>query len=483
MKFLVLFVNCLLFVLAAGCAQNQHPDFDRLYEKRQSINERLNSNFATTPPVIVIPGLFGSRLIDRDTGEEIWPGKASKLIFGQYRDLEMAIYAETLTPKPSQLIPGGITETAVGQDFYGRLLNTLQKYGGYQPSELNHVLKDPTERRLYIFDYDWRQDNVVTAGLFADFIQQIRMDYANPNLKVDIIAHSMGGLMARYYLRYGRQDVLNDNKLKVTWAGASTINKMILLGTPNLGSLSSIEGFIRGQKVGLGRIPRDVVATMPATYQMFPHRIVKWLYDNNGQPIDRDQFDVNTWRTLQWNIFAPEFKNQLSNAKLSLLERYFERYSERARRFSWSLTICPNYSSEGCPAEISEPPVRLVVFGGNCTLTPARLVLEEPDDGSTIRFTPASVKDPNPEVNYKKLMMDPGDGTVTKPSLLGRDALEPHTPRHEYSYFPLAYSFMLCEKHSTLTSNIHFEDNLLDVLLTRARPWELHKDHGFSRKP
>ncbi len=49
---------------------------------------------------------------------------------------------------------------------------------------------------------------------------------------------------------------------------------MILLGAPNLGSVSAIEGFIRGQIVGLKRIPEEVVATIPSTYQLLPHRIV-----------------------------------------------------------------------------------------------------------------------------------------------------------------------------------------------------------------
>ena len=71
-------------------------------------------------------------------------------------------------------------------------------------------------------------------------------------------------------------------------------------------------------------------------------------------------------------------------------------------------------------------------------------------------------------------MFDPGDGTVTKPSLLARDTLNPLTPRHAFSYFPLGFAFLLCEDHSTLTGNAHFQNNLLEVLLTRARPWELH---------
>ena len=63
-------------------------------------------------------------------------------------------------------------------------------------------------------------------------------------------------------------------------------------------------------------------------------------------------------------------------------------------------------------------------------------------------------------------MAKPGDGRVTKPSLLARETLDPSAPYHEESYFPLAYSFFLCDQHSDLTSNVHFQDNLLHTLLS-----------------
>ncbi|MBE9548103.1 MAG: hypothetical protein IMF09_01755 [Proteobacteria bacterium] len=63
-------------------------------------------------------------------------------------------------------------------------------------------------------------------------------------------------------------------------------------------------------------------------------------------------------------------------------------------------------------------------------------------------------------------MLEPGDGTVTKASLLARDSLDPSIPRHKYSYFPLAYPIFLCEDHETLTTNAGFRDNLLQALLS-----------------
>ena len=70
------------------------------------------------------------------------------------------------------------------------------------------------QRRYYIFPYDWRQDNVVIARKLDALIEQLRRDYGDPQLKVDLVAHSMGGLIARYYLQYGTTDVLDGNEFQ-----------------------------------------------------------------------------------------------------------------------------------------------------------------------------------------------------------------------------------------------------------------------------
>lgn len=468
----------------AGC-QVLQPDFAELYRTNHLARH-------AAPPVVIVPGLLGSRLVDAQSGEEVWPGSLLDVALGTYRQLAVPLPLLDGEQANRQLLPAGITETEFGRDFYGQLIDTLVHYGGYQRVQPGQAVVTASQRRLYIFDYDWRQDNVVTVRQFHEFIEKIRADYADPELKVDVIAHSMGGLMARYYLRFGTADVLNDNRLRVTWQGAQSINKMILLGTPNLGSVSAIEGFIRGQSVGLRRIPAEVVATLPSTYQLFPHRIVSWLYDTRGRSVDVDQFDVDTWRSLEWNIFSTRVREQVLAQQgaeyYAALSRQFAVYAERARRFSWALTVCPNYDENlgGCP-EVSEPPLKLVVFGGNCSLTAARWIIEDVDRDNhparVVRFSPAQIRNPQAGVDYQRLMFDPGDGTVTKPSLLARDALSPNTPRHAFSYFPLAYSFLLCAEHATLTGNAHFQANLLDVLLTRALPWELHKDHAFDQQP
>ena len=72
-----------------------------------------------------------------------------------------------------------------------------------------------------MFEYDWRQDNVVSARKLHHYLDQIREDHGDPTLKFDAVAHSMGGLITRYFARYGSEDVLDDNEFPVTGEGST----------------------------------------------------------------------------------------------------------------------------------------------------------------------------------------------------------------------------------------------------------------------
>jgi pimeloyl-ACP methyl ester carboxylesterase len=449
--------------LLAGCASLNplRPDLRRLYE--------FDGPAGMQPPVIVIPGILGSRLRDRASGRELWPGSALKLLFTPKDSLALKIDPKTLEPIDDGIEPHGLFESFLTRDFYGEIIQTLERYGRYQPGVLGQH-QDGRGRRYYVLAYDWRQDNVVTARRLDALIEQIRRDYGDPELKVDVVAHSMGGLAARYFLRYGTVDVLDSNDFPVNLKGAGKLRTVILLGTPNLGSAETLHGFLQGADVGLRRIPSEVLATMPSVYQLFPHPISNWLVTPDGKPLDRDLFDADVWRRFEWSVFDPAVIARLrekapsvaaASADLDLRQRYFAKRLERARRFVWSLTV-----------PLPKTPVKLVVFGGDCTLTPARLLVEEEGDDSVVRLYPDEVKHKVPGVDYSRLMLEPGDGAVTKPSLLARESLDPTAPRHNYLFFPLAYSFFLCERHDKLTGNINFQDNLLNVLLSRERPWD-----------
>jgi pimeloyl-ACP methyl ester carboxylesterase len=455
--------RCLTLVaLALGACDRAPPgpDLGRLY--------RVGTQFADITPVIVVPGLFGSKLRDRTTGVEVWPGTARMLLFDNYRQLALDFDRTTLAVRSDNLEAFDIADAALGEDFYGKIITTLHDFGGYVHGVVG-VPPQAGERRYYIFPYDWRQDNVEAARGLDRLIESIRRDYGDPALRVDIVAHSMGGLVARYYQRYGTDDVLDGRESQVTLYGTSRVRKLILLGTPNMGSASSLHAFLIGEAIGFGRIPQEALATLPSGYELFPHPLVTWLIDVSGQVRHDDLFDGKTWRRYRWSIFDPAVEARIraahgadADAYLAALGRFFDYRLERARRFLWALST-------------PEPPtqIRYVLFGGDCDLTPARLALEDVGGTPTARLYPDQIVSRVPGVPYAALMLEPGDGSVTKPSLLARETLDPSAPQNADSFIPVAYWFFLCEQHEKLTGNINFQDNLLNVLLTRRLPWEM----------
>jgi hypothetical protein len=232
---------------------------------------------------------------------------------------------------------------------------------------------------------------------------------------------------------------------------------------------------LAGHRVAWQAIPAEALATMPSVYELLPHPVTNWIVDTKGQALERDLFFVGTWISYRWSVFDPAVERRIAaqfpnraqgEQQVSLLHDYFAKRIERARRFVWSLTYNASQNA----------PVRLVVFGGDCTLTPARVVEERESASSpehpVIRLLPNAVKARAPGIDYSRLMLEPGDGEVTKPSLLARQSLDPTVSRSDDVFFPLAYAFFLCVDHEHLTGNISFQDNLLNVLMERERPWE-----------
>ena len=73
---------------------------------------------------------------------------------------------------------------------------------------------------LFEFPYDWRNVNESSANILKDKLASIRQICECE--KINVIAHSMGGLVARYYIE---GDLYNND-----------IDKLFLLGTPNEGA-------------------------------------------------------------------------------------------------------------------------------------------------------------------------------------------------------------------------------------------------------
>lgn len=445
-----------LMLVLSGCAlSNRQPDLNRLYETERTEIPR--------PPVVLIPGLMGTRLVSEQHGE-IWVGSLIDLMLSNYRHAALEFDPNSLEALPGDVTQGGLTSKFAGRDFYDSIVRTLEQAGGYRQAKPGEPI-DVGEAVYYVLAYDWRLDNLRSVERLEALFEQIRIDHGDPELQIDIVAHSMGGMIARYWMRYGLSDVLEDNKFPVSYHGEGRVRRIVLLGTPNLGSVESLKALLLGRRIGLRTIPPEVLMTFPSFYQLLPHPLNDWLLDMDGQPMDIDPFNLSTWKRFEWSIFDPSVRRRIradapdaetAQARVEQLERYFHKQLERGRRFLWSLTVA-----------LDREPWQLVVFGGDCHLTPARLLVEHRDESYVVHLRPEDIRRPRPGVDYQRLMLEPGDGVVTKASLLARESLDPRVPRHRWSHFPLHYPLFLCERHSQLSTNVTFQNNLLNFLLNQ----------------
>ena len=94
------------------------------------------------------------------------------------------------------------------------------------------------------------------------------------------------------------------------------------------------------------------------------------------------------------------------------------------------------------------------------------MVVERVEGQLLARERIADIAAPVPGVDYEALMFEPGDTVVTRSSLLGRRTLNVAAPRVEIESLRVAHSVFLCEQHQQLTSNLSFQDNLLNALLS-----------------
>ena len=450
-------IGCWLLCALLGACSATRPDLVRLYENASDDPEQ--------PPLIIIHGLGGSTLVDVTTGKEVWPGSIGALTFGNYRELAQ-MSAENR--EGDGLVPGSFVYKVAGVDFYGELLHTLETIGRFQRGIPGQPVGNQ-RRRYYVLLYDWRKDNMLAVRKLHALIEQIRLDYASSDLRVDIIAHSNGAVISNYYLRYGPEDVLEQPRF-VPWnEGDRRIHRLVMLGTPTLGAVTSLERLVYGTRLGLRTVPVEVMTTFATPFQALPHPLVKSIIDVAGQPLDLDIYDPALWRDRHWGVYSPEVEARVRGSlataaegeqALASLQATFVHHLHRAERLQWALS-----------APFPTQKVDIAVFGGDCEPTAGHAVLVEDDKGSHLVFDPAQVTANRPGarngLDYERLMLEPGDGLVTRASQMARQPPGADPGRRQFNRLPISESFFLCESHGRLTHNLYFQNNLLNFLLSR----------------
>jgi pimeloyl-ACP methyl ester carboxylesterase len=215
---------------------------------------------APKEPVVFIPGIVGTRLVRASDGKELWPDIGDMLLSSSDGYLDDFV----LSPDGSQIVGKEMAASSIidhesvlgiSVPFYENTLRAFEA-DGYGPGTT-----------LFAFPYDWRFGVKNAAVALANTIAAARA--ASLNGKISIIGYSMGGLVAKEYLA-GLSD-------------ASFVDKLILVGAPQLGSPDAFKVLNYGDNLGF-QIPvlnidilnhgevKKIAQNMPSIYDLLPSR-------------------------------------------------------------------------------------------------------------------------------------------------------------------------------------------------------------------
>ena len=216
--------------------------------------------------IVVIPGILGSVLVKG--GREVWGGSAKSAVgnivtFGRaLKELKLEPGIGHGDPKDGVSSPRvmprlGMIPTFWKLDGYGKLTEWLLKRFTLTPAT------DDQPGNLIEFPYDWRLSNQFNAQRLADTVvphlERWRRHTKNQDAKLIFICHSMGGLVARWFLE--------------TLGGREVTRKLITIGTPYQGSVNALSALVNGMFLGLGPLGiavDELVRSFPSVYQLLP---------------------------------------------------------------------------------------------------------------------------------------------------------------------------------------------------------------------
>ena len=212
--------------------------------------------------VVLIPGILGSVL--RKGNTDVWglsTGTIGRALWNLGNNVKkLAIPANALDRTD---FDDGVTATKLLQDAH--LIPGLWKIDGY--SLIADTLRDNFEleagRNCFELAYDWRLDNRIAAAKLKELSHKWLKDWrqsSGNNAKLILIAHSMGGLVSRYFLEL--LEGWRDTRMLVTF------------GTPFRGSLNALNFIANGfsKKVGFLKLIdlSDMLRSFTSVYQLLP---------------------------------------------------------------------------------------------------------------------------------------------------------------------------------------------------------------------
>jgi Lecithin:cholesterol acyltransferase len=213
--------------------------------------------------VVLLPGITGS-VLQRD-GKDAWALSGGAILRGVLTGggslRELALEDD---PPDKDDLGDGVTADRLIDDVH--VVPGLWRIDGY--TSLRVAVEQAFEvtlgRNLFTFPYDWRRDNRVAGRRLARAAERWLHDWrtapdGDPQAKLVLIAHSMGGLVSRYFL-----------ECLEGWRETRTL---ITFGTPYRGSLNSLDSLANGFSKGIGPLKADLsplLRSFTSVYQLLP---------------------------------------------------------------------------------------------------------------------------------------------------------------------------------------------------------------------
>jgi pimeloyl-ACP methyl ester carboxylesterase len=228
-----------------------------------------------TIPVILIPGIGGSRLSARENGQvsEVWLG-AGKMTW----ELTEATHRRALSLRPIRSGSDKVVPAVNGIEVFPESTDggfRAIEYLSYAPidyvknvseqyfSMVQHLQKMGYQKNesLFAFPYDWRLSNANNA---LSLKQKIDMVLSQSHAKqVQIVAHSMGGLLVK-------ETLLSQASYQ------SKVKRIVYVGTPFLGAPRAYQAIKLGYNFSIPLLKEEtgriISEYSPAVYELLPSR-------------------------------------------------------------------------------------------------------------------------------------------------------------------------------------------------------------------